>query len=88
VPAAVVRDHPKALFQEEHHLTVPIVSAQWPAVMKEKRLAGAPILVEDLSAVCRSEIAMPDSFRFVQWNNILSCPVGSMASSLRGKPVK
>jgi hypothetical protein len=49
--SAVMSDYPEPMFQEEHHLTIPIVSAEWPSVMKEERLTGAPILVENLRAV-------------------------------------
>jgi hypothetical protein len=51
--AAVMRDHAIALREEEHHLRVPVVGAQRPAVMEDDRLRvlGAPVLVEDLGAV-------------------------------------
>ena len=53
VPAAVVRDDPEALVEKEHHLAVPVVRAERPAVMEDDRLRvlRAPVLVEDLGAV-------------------------------------
>jgi hypothetical protein len=51
VTAPVVGDHPVAVLEEEQHLAVPVVGAQWPAMVEHDRLAGAPILVEDLGPV-------------------------------------
>jgi hypothetical protein len=36
--STIVSDHSKTMFEEEHHLTVPVVSAERPAVVKEERL--------------------------------------------------
>jgi hypothetical protein len=44
--------------QEEQHLVVPVVGAQRPTVVKDDRLAGAPVLVEDLGAVARFECVL------------------------------
>src|SRR5580693_5669462 len=51
--AAIVRDHAISLSEEEHHLAVPVIGAQRPAMMEEQRLGvlRAPVLVEDLGAV-------------------------------------
>ena len=50
--AAIMGDHAVALGQEEHHLGVPVVGAQRPAVVEERAAGpGAPVLVEDLGAV-------------------------------------
>jgi hypothetical protein len=51
--APVVGNHAIALVQKEHHLRVPIVSAERPAVMENNRLGGGwtPILVEDFGSV-------------------------------------
>ncbi len=49
--AAIVCDYTIAALQEEHHLGVPIVRAQRPPVVEEKRLAVAPIFIVDLGAV-------------------------------------
>src|SRR5688572_26912422 len=49
--ASVMSDHAVTLFDEVQHLGVPVVAAQWPAVMEDDRLPGAPVLVEDLDAV-------------------------------------
>src|SRR4051794_41634941 len=51
MPAPVMGDDAKSLVQEEHHLCVPIVRRQWPAVRKHHRLARTPVLVENLNAV-------------------------------------
>src|SRR5258708_24631067 len=49
--ATVVRDDAIYLRQEEHHLRVPVIGRQGPAVMEYDGLAAAPILVVDLRAV-------------------------------------
>ena len=51
VTAAVMCDDAKAVIQEEHHLGVPIVRAQRPAVREDYRLSASPVLVEDVNAV-------------------------------------
>src|ERR1700704_2554030 len=51
VTAAVMRDDAKAIIQEEHHLRVPIVRAQRPAVREDYGLAFSPILEIDLYTV-------------------------------------
>src|SRR5882724_576686 len=51
VTASVMGDDAIAVIQEEHHLRVPIVGAQWPAVTEDDGLAFAPILVVNLCAV-------------------------------------
>jgi hypothetical protein len=71
----VVGDHPKTTFQEEHHLTVPIVRAQWPAVMEEERLTGAPILVEDFSAIRRGEYRHLFLLAVFRWTASCCCPL-------------
>src|SRR6185295_5068533 len=55
VTAAVVRDHAVALVEEIQQLRVPVIGAEWPAVMEHQRLRvfWAPVLVEDFSAVVR-----------------------------------
>jgi hypothetical protein len=40
-----------AVGKEEHHLRIPVVGREWPAVAEHDRLPLAPILVEDLNAV-------------------------------------
>ena len=55
VPAAIMGDDAVAVAQEEHHLGVPVVCGKRPAMVKEERLTGAPILVVNLCAVfCRN----------------------------------
>jgi hypothetical protein len=39
------------------HLGIPVVGAERPAMMEDNRLAVAPVLVEDLNAVLRSNEA-------------------------------
>jgi len=51
VAAPVMRDHAVALVQEEHHLRVPVVRAERPAMMEDERLVLASVLVEDFRAV-------------------------------------
>src|SRR5947209_8923924 len=51
MPAPVMRDDAIAMVQEKHHLRVPIVRSEWPAVRKHDRLSLTPVLVENL--VCR-----------------------------------
>src|ERR1043165_2387545 len=51
MPTPIVGYHAIALVQEEEHLIVPVVGTQWPAMMKNDRLPGAPVLVENLCAV-------------------------------------
>jgi hypothetical protein len=46
VPAPVVRDHAVAAPEEEHHLGIPVVGRERPAVAEDDRLDRAPILVE------------------------------------------
>ena len=51
VTAPVVRDAAVAVAREEHHLRVPGVGGERPAVAEDDGLAGAPVLVVDLGAV-------------------------------------
>jgi len=53
VPAAVVGDDAVAPVQEIHHLDIPVVGAERPAVGEHDRRAAAPVLVEDLDAILR-----------------------------------
>src|SRR3546814_11103873 len=57
VTTPVVRNHPIALTKKEHHLIVPIIGAERPAMMEHDclRIFGAPILVEDQSPVLRGD---------------------------------
>src|SRR3546814_2877272 len=57
VTTPVVRNHPIALTKKEHHLIVPIIGAERPAMMEHDclRIFGAPILVEDPSPVLRGD---------------------------------
>jgi hypothetical protein len=51
VTPPVMRDDAKAVIQEEHHLGVPIVSAQWPTVREDNWLSASPVLVENMNSV-------------------------------------
>src|SRR5271169_2495900 len=53
MPAAVMRDDAIAVLKEEQHLRIPVVAAQWPAVMEHDGLGRlrSPVLVEDFRAV-------------------------------------
>src|SRR5580698_2794379 len=55
VAAAVMRDDAIALFQEEHHLVVPVVGGERPAVRENDGLAGAPVLVENCDSIFRGD---------------------------------
>src|SRR6202171_4386261 len=51
MPAAVKSDHAVSALEKEHHLSVPVVCRERPAMMEEQRLASAPVLVKNLRAV-------------------------------------
>ena len=51
--APVVGDDPETVAEEKHHLRVPIIGRQRPAVAKHDGLTLAPVLVEDFRAVLR-----------------------------------
>ena len=51
--APVVGNHPETVAEEKHHLRVPIIGRQRPAVAKHDGLTLAPVLVENFRAVLR-----------------------------------
>src|SRR5215467_776657 len=54
MPAPIMSDNPVAVSQEEHHLGIPVVGGERPAMVEDKWLPGSPILVENFCAVfCR-----------------------------------
>src|ERR1700733_9527046 len=55
VSAPIVGDDAKAMLEEEHHLVVPIIGRQRPAVAEDDGLTFAPVLVINLSAVFRHD---------------------------------
>src|SRR5215218_1536303 len=57
MPAPIMGDDAISFVEEEHHLVVPIVTTQGPAVMEDDRLGlfGSPVLVEDVGAVGRGD---------------------------------
>jgi hypothetical protein len=59
MPAPVMRDDAIAAQKEEHHLRVPVIAGQGPAVAEHDRLPGPPVLVEDFSAIRHCDRAHP-----------------------------
>jgi hypothetical protein len=53
MPAAIMGNHPVTVVEKEHHLRIPVVRRERPAVMEKKRLTCAPILKVNLRAVNR-----------------------------------
>src|ERR1700728_487599 len=53
MPTPVVGYDAIAVVKEEHHLSVPIIGGQWPAVAKYDGLTLAPVLVIDLRSIFR-----------------------------------
>jgi hypothetical protein len=50
----------KALAEKEHHLGIPVIRTQRPAVREHDGgcVGGAPVLVEDLDTVFRGHVAL------------------------------
>src|ERR1700739_4388798 len=46
-----------AVLEEEQHLRVPVIGAQWPAVREHDWLSGTPILEVDLRSVLNCDSA-------------------------------
>src|SRR6266700_7236185 len=57
MPAPIMRDDAIAMVQEKHHLRVPVIRSERPAVRKHNRLSFTPVLVENLCAVLRRDRA-------------------------------
>src|SRR5438105_12320444 len=57
VTAPVMRDDTVAASHEEHHLRVPVICREWPAMAENDGLPLAPVVVEDLHAVLRLDFA-------------------------------
>jgi hypothetical protein len=57
IEVTVVRDHAKAVLQEEKHLAVPSVGAQNPAMRERYNRAFAPVLVIDFGALLGGDCA-------------------------------
>src|SRR5438477_11631659 len=57
MPAPIMRDDAIAMVQEKHHLPVPVIRSERPAVRKHNRLSFTPVLVENLCAVLRRDRA-------------------------------
>jgi hypothetical protein len=54
--AAIMSDHTKAIIQKEHHLRIPVVRGQGPAMREHNGLPAAPILIEDVNAIFRAHL--------------------------------
>src|SRR4030095_1061093 len=63
VTSPVMGDDPIAMIQEEHHLGVPVIRAQRPAVAEDNRLSLTPVLVIDLRPIfCRDRTHTSSSY--------------------------
>src|SRR6202012_5474158 len=51
MPAAIMGDYPVAVAQEKHHLRVPVIGGERPAVLEKQRLTRAPVLIENFRTV-------------------------------------
>src|SRR3984957_9462887 len=51
VATAIMCDDPIAIIEEKHHLSVPVISGQRPAVAENDGLTFAPVLVENFRTV-------------------------------------
>ncbi len=56
VAATVMGDNAKAAIQKEHHLRIPVVRRQRPAMRKHHGRPAAPIFVEDVNAIFRAHL--------------------------------
>src|ERR1700733_2663973 len=56
VSAAVMSDDAVAVLKEEHHLGVPVVCGEGPAMVKPEYRSFAPVFVVDRSAVFRCDV--------------------------------
>src|SRR5882724_1973371 len=50
VASPVMGDDAIAVFEEEHHLRVPVIGRQWPAVAEDDGLSFAPVFIIDVDA--------------------------------------
>src|SRR6202790_4823376 len=55
IPQAVKSDHAVSALEKEHHLSVPVVCRERPAMMEEQRLASPPVLLKILRASFRGD---------------------------------
>src|SRR2546430_17199240 len=51
VTSPIMGDDAIAMIQEKHHLGIPLIRTQWPAMTENNRLSVSPILVIDLCSV-------------------------------------
>src|SRR5882762_6127548 len=63
--AAVMSDHAVSPLEKEHHLSVPVICRERPAMVEKQRLAGAPVLVINLRAIFRRDCG--------HWMTSLTC---------------
>ncbi len=66
VAAAVVGDNAIAMIEEEHHLRIPVIGRQRPAMTEHDGLTRSPILVVDLGAVLGLEGGHVSSFAVIR----------------------
>src|SRR5207253_11364597 len=57
VTAPVMRDDTVAASHEKHHLRVPVICREWPAMAENDGLPLTPVLVEDLNSVLGLDFA-------------------------------
>ena len=55
MPAAVMRNHAVAALAQKHHLRIPGVAAQRPAVGEDNGLPTAPVLIENPCSILGSK---------------------------------
>src|SRR5262249_22729967 len=67
VAAPVMSNCAVAPFDKVQQLRVPVVGAQWPAVVEDDRLPRAPVLVENIDAIFGSDRAHSDLSIWSEW---------------------
>jgi hypothetical protein len=69
MPTAIMRDYPITVVQKKHHLRIPVVCGERPAMVEEQRLTRSPILKVNLRTVfhCNRVHDVSLWFRFVDF---------------------
>src|SRR5579883_2394793 len=70
MPTPIVRNNAKPVVEEEHHVGIPVVRREWPAVAEHDRRTRTPVLVIDLGLVVGCNEA--HFFRLLQNSDYLS----------------
>src|SRR3954470_11028820 len=70
--AAIDTDRPVSALDEKQHLRVPVIGAQWPAMVEDDRPSVAPVLVENPASVLGFDVGHVGLlrlaiFRFQRW---------------------